>query len=462
MFTNYNREIKLLPLLDFVCVLLTGYLAYVIRNNSYTLHDLHFLLLLVSGFLTITVFGFARVYLSSGTTWTHHIRQLFTPLLTVGLLILVIGFFSKSSEHFSRVATLLWFALCLITMIGYRMMISSLGKTRWFGSYLARRIVLFGESEDVMQLYQYLQQRQSPWLQITGIFSETGFSSDLSKLSVKSGKLDDLLEWSKDQRIDDLIAIPPPSGEQDEWFNCLKELQLIPANLNVGPNELLKLYPEARRIDIEELPLINLVHHPLSSLSRLFKTALDYTLALITLLTTLPLLTLIAIAIRLDSNGPILLRQQRLGFRNEVFTVFKFRTMRDGSQNDPMLPQAHPEDHRITRVGKLLRRFSLDELPQLLNVLNGSMSLVGPRPHAVPHNNKYAKLVDRYLERHKVKPGITGWAQVNGHRGATDSVEKMNLRVEHDLFYISNWSPLLDAEILFRTLVVVITGRNAY
>jgi exopolysaccharide biosynthesis polyprenyl glycosylphosphotransferase len=184
-------------------------------------------------------------------------------------------------------------------------------------------------------------------------------------------------------------------------------------------------------------------------------------LSLVVLTIAAPAMLLIAIAIRLDSPGPALYRQQRFGFNGNRFAVLKFRTM-VASAGDQAPAQARRGDPRVTRVGGLLRRTSLDELPQLLNVLRGDMSLVGPRPHAVSHNEYYAGLIDGYLARHRVKPGITGWAQVNGLRGETDTLEKMERRVEHDLHYIDNWSLLLDLEILVRTIFVGFVHRNAY
>ena len=173
---------------------------------------------------------------------------------------------------------------------------------------------------------------------------------------------------------------------------------------------------------------------------------------------------MIAVAVQLDSAGPILFRQERYGFNNRTIQILKFRTMhaeRGESGRDQAI-QAKRHDPRLTRVGRWLRRTSLDELPQLLNVLRGEMSIVGPRPHMVAHNDQYAKLIDTYLGRHRVKPGITGWAQVNGLRGATDTIEKMEGRIQHDLYYIENWSLGFDLQILARTLLVGFVHRNAY
>lgn len=175
-----------------------------------------------------------------------------------------------------------------------------------------------------------------------------------------------------------------------------------------------------------------------------------------------PLLVAIAALIKLESRGPVIFRQERHGFRNRRFFMLKFRTMRHEASFDPQVPQATRTDARITAVGFWLRRLSLDELPQLINVLRGEMSIVGPRPHAVPHNERYAALIDGYLARHDVKPGLTGWAQVNGERGLTETTEAMRRRLDRDLYYIANWSLRFDLEIFLKTFPAVLRGRNAY
>jgi putative colanic acid biosynthesis UDP-glucose lipid carrier transferase len=188
---------------------------------------------------------------------------------------------------------------------------------------------------------------------------------------------------------------------------------------------------------------------------------MDYTLTLVALVLLAPLFLAIAIAIKLDSPGPVFFRQRRDGYNGSVIRVLKFRTM-TVTEDGPVIRQAVPDDPRITRVGRFLRRTSLDELPQLFTVLSGEMSLVGPRPHAVAHGREYARLLDQYVLRHRMKPGLTGWAQVNGYRGATEDPELMRKRVEHDIYYIENWSIWLDIEILIRTVLVVLRGHNAY
>lgn len=208
--------------------------------------------------------------------------------------------------------------------------------------------------------------------------------------------------------------------------------------------------------------MFNLWEPPLSSWSVVVKAAEDRILATLILLLALPTLLTIAALVKLDSSGPVLFRQRRFGFKNDVFTVLKFRSSVEHVDSDDTAPQATRDDARVTRLGSFLRRHSLDELPQFLNVIKGDMSIVEPRPQAVAHNEQYAGLIDDYLSRHKVKPGITGWAQVNGLRGETDTIEKMEARVQYDLYYVDNWSLLFDLRIILLTLFVGFRSDQAY
>ncbi len=214
--------------------------------------------------------------------------------------------------------------------------------------------------------------------------------------------------------------------------------------------------------EIAGVPLLALHETPMLGASRYLKRTVDLLLSGLALLLLSPLMLLVALAIKLNSPGPVLYRQKRYGERGQPITVYKFRSMYVDAPQDGVLRQARQGDARVTRVGRILRRSSLDELPQLFNVLDGSMSLVGPRPHATSHNEFYRHQIRGYMLRHTVKPGITGWAQVNGLRGETDTLDKMQRRVEYDRYYITHWSLWLDMKILFKTVWRVVWDRNAY
>jgi Undecaprenyl-phosphate glucose phosphotransferase len=254
------------------------------------------------------------------------------------------------------------------------------------------------------------------------------------------------------------------SSDLEHW-SMLKDLLLnlrsLPLPIHfvpIGPTvELFKSPPHK----IGETVTIELQRGPRTLPERFVKRLVDIAVASVAMTCLLPLFLLTAIAIKLDSSGPVIFRQRRCGFNGRQFTIFKFRTMSVLDDGDTIV-QATPEDDRITRVGRWLRRTSVDELPQLFNVLQGSMSIVGPRPHAVAHDNQFEALVGKYAYRQHTKPGITGWAQVNGHRGLTRTIADIEQRVALDLWYVENWSLALDFRIVFMTVIEVLRGENAY
>jgi putative colanic acid biosynthesis UDP-glucose lipid carrier transferase len=218
---------------------------------------------------------------------------------------------------------------------------------------------------------------------------------------------------------------------------------------------------QGRLSDMNGVPVVGLCETPFTGINELAKRASDLVLASLILLLISPLMIAIAVGVKLSSPGPVIFRQRRNGLDGSEIVIYKFRSM-TSQDNGAVVRQARKHDPRITRFGRLLRRASLDELPQFINVLQGRMSIVGPRPHAVAHNEEYRQLIRAYMVRHKVKPGITGWAQVNGHRGETDTIEKMKARVEYDLEYLRNWSIALDLQIIVRTIGLVFADRHAY
>ncbi len=253
-----------------------------------------------------------------------------------------------------------------------------------------------------------------------------------------------------------------PWNADKRLVGIIDRLRNLPVHVYLGSDLIGYHFPRHHRRRLEGVPVLEIASVPLSGWSGLIKAVEDKILAALALVALSPLFLLIAVAIKLDSRGPVLFRQARYGFNNEVIIVNKFRTMYHDRPAETGVPQASRGDIRVTRVGRMLRRVSFDELPQLLNVLRGNMSMVGPRPHAVEHNEQYAALIGGYHGRHRVKPGITGWAQVNGLRGETTTVEQMRRRVDFDIYYIENWSPWLDFRIVALTAVFGWRQKNAY
>ncbi|HET9820416.1 MAG TPA: undecaprenyl-phosphate glucose phosphotransferase [Burkholderiaceae bacterium] len=274
------------------------------------------------------------------------------------------------------------------------------------------------------------------------------------------GRLADAAPYIRSHGIKD-VFITLPLGSQPRILELLEHLQGTTASIYFVPDVFGISIIQGRLQDMNGVPVVGILETPFTGTNALVKRIEDVVLASLILLLIAPVLLAIAIGVKLSSPGPVIFRQRRNGLDGSEITVYKFRSMRT-LDNGPVVAQATRDDPRITRLGAFLRRTSLDELPQFFNVLQGRMSIVGPRPHAVAHNEAYRELIKAYMVRHKVKPGITGWAQVNGLRGETETVDKMKARVEYDLEYLRNWSLGLDLQIIVRTVRVIFFDRNAY
>lgn len=257
------------------------------------------------------------------------------------------------------------------------------------------------------------------------------------------------------------VYITLPLGSQPRIVELLEDVQGTTASLFFVPDVFGISIIQGRLQDMNGVPVVGICETPFTGTNELVKRISDIVLATLILILISPILLAIGIGVKLSSPGPAIFRQRRNGLDGGEIIVYKFRSMK-AQDNGPVVRQATKDDPRITRFGAFIRRTSLDELPQFINVLQGRMSIVGPRPHAVAHNEQYRQLIKAYMVRHKVKPGITGWAQVNGHRGETDTIEKMQARVEYDLEYLRNWSLGLDLQIIVRTVRLVIFDRHAY
>jgi putative colanic acid biosynthesis UDP-glucose lipid carrier transferase len=274
------------------------------------------------------------------------------------------------------------------------------------------------------------------------------------------GKLSQLSDYVRDKGVRE-VYITLPLGSQPRIVQLLEQVQGTTASLFFVPDVFGISIIQGRLQDISGVPVVGICETPFTGTNQLVKRLSDIVLASLILTLISPVLLLVAIGVKLSSPGPVIFKQRRNGLDGEEIIVYKFRSMRTQDNGD-VVKQATKGDPRVTPFGAFIRRTSLDELPQFINVLQGRMSIVGPRPHAVAHNEEYRKLIKAYMVRHKVKPGITGWAQVNGLRGETDTIDKMKARVEYDLEYLRNWSLALDLQIILRTVRVVIFDRYAY
>jgi Undecaprenyl-phosphate glucose phosphotransferase len=335
---------------------------------------------------------------------------------------------------------------------------------------LSRNIVIVGAGAHGQMLIDQLERSGLPWTRILCIFDDRARSAEpRTPKRVKSrypvlGTTRDLVAFSRKFRVDDVFIALPWSAEH-RINEVLSIIQVIPANIHLFPDALRLSLSERRISAMDGIPVVTMMAKPVSGWGYLAKWVLDKVLAGVGLVVLSPLLGLVALAIKLDSPGPVFFRQPRLGFNNNLMHIYKFRSMYQEQVDITADKLATKNDPRVTRLGRMLRRLSIDELPQLLNVLRGDMSLVGPRPHALKAKaagQLYHEIVSGYALRHKIKPGITGWAQVSGWRGETDTEEKIIRRVECDLFYMNNWSVLFDFYILLMTVLKVPFHKNAY
>jgi putative colanic acid biosysnthesis UDP-glucose lipid carrier transferase len=274
------------------------------------------------------------------------------------------------------------------------------------------------------------------------------------------GPIENVAEYVKANGVE-AVFVALPMAAQPKVLGLLEQLQDTTASIFFVPDIFIFDLIQARVDDINGIPVVTVCDTPFTGMSGVVKWASDKVLAIALIALLSPLMIAVALAVRFSSSGPVLFRQRRYGLDGQEFHVYKFRTMRVTEDGD-QVRQATRDDPRITAIGGLLRRMSLDELPQLFNVIEGKMSLVGPRPHAVAHNEMYRRLIRGYMIRHKVKPGITGWAQVNGLRGETQTLEKMQARVEYDLDYLRRWSIGLDLLIILKTIRIVLRQTNAH
>jgi putative colanic acid biosysnthesis UDP-glucose lipid carrier transferase len=324
-----------------------------------------------------------------------------------------------------------------------------------------RTAIIAGYNTSSLELARRLMSNPGMRLEVTGFFDDR--STD--RLGMESGttlvgSLADMSQYVKDNRTD-VIFIALPIRHVKRVMNLLDDLRDTTASIYYVPDIFVFDLIQARSGEIHGIPVVAMCETPFYGYRGVAKRLTDIGFSTVMLLLLLPLLVLIAFLVKATSPGPIIFKQRRYGLDGREIAVYKFRTMRVTEDGDH-IRQASRSDQRITRVGSVLRRSSMDELPQLINVLQGRMSLVGPRPHAVAHNEEYRKLIKGYMVRHKVLPGITGLAQVNGCRGETSKLEEMEARVNFDLDYLRHWSPMLDIKIILLTVVKVFRDEKAY
>ena len=414
---------------------------------------------------TTVILALAQLDLYSGNAIFNprgHFHKILGAWAVTFMVFLAIGFALKISEDYSRVWCFSWF-LSSALLICLERYLCSLLVQRWArAGRLSRKLVIVGSGEQAKRFLTQLKNKKEPWISLAGVFDDRKERISSAFMGVPVlGNLDDLMDYSRKNRVDDIVVSLPWSADQ-RLLEIIRRLEELPVAVSLCSDLAGFMSLRSSFSSMGGVPMLGVVNKPLNGWGYFLKEVEDKILGILLLVLLSPVLLLIALAIKLESDGPVLFRQKRHGFNNKEFYILKYRTMFHGRPPESGVPQAKQSDPRVTRVGSFLRRTSLDELPQLLNVIGGTMSVVGPRPHAVEHNEKYCKIINRFFSRHRVKPGITGWAQVNGLRGETQTPGKMQSRYDYDVHYIENWSLMLDIRILLSTVSVVASQKNAY
>jgi Undecaprenyl-phosphate glucose phosphotransferase len=415
---------------------------------------------------------FGGIYTLSGLMRpVAYFDRMIVAVATSFLFLFATLFSVQISDYFSRIWTIVFAASTVMILLGYRLLLLKVFNVLSDRHLMRRNVAVVGTGPQAQALISQVIPRAPYFAKFVGVFDlarPTGARRHIQGLPVV-GDLRDLNRGVRQNQIDDVI-IALPWSDDEAVVELVEKLRELPVSIYLAADLV------GFRLDLGQVPgfgdqamnlfsnspVLEISRKPLSGWGIVAKTIEDYVLGSILLVLLLPVFALVAAAVKLDSPGPVFYRQKRLGFNNEEFDIYKFRSMRVDAGRFDTTVQATRGDPRVTRVGRFIRKTSIDELPQILNVLNGTMSLVGPRPHAVDHNEQYSSKIRGYFARHRVRPGITGWAQVNGLRGETPQLSQMEARVRYDVYYTENWSILLDLRILLWTAASVLVGRNAY
>ena len=466
------KLLTLIRITDLLVIFISGYLSnilYISNQISISASNnlVYFNIEIVISIAAVLAFGFFNIYSIQDirNTLKHGIRIITAWTVVFGLLATYI-FLNKSGIVFSRVWFISWFivgfAALMISRLIYRKLF-----TKWLKQgRLERRAVVVGGGKAAEELIEAVNKSSEGEVKILGIFDDRydERSPDVVAGLPKLGQISDLVKFAREADID-LLLISLPVSAETRLLHLLKKLWVLPVDIRISAlQSKLRFRPRSYSY-IGKVPVLDLFDRPLSDWDGIAKSIEDRIIALFALVLLSPVMAIVAIAVKMDSPGPVLFKQKRYGFNNEMIMVYKFRSMRNDLEDKSADKLVTKGDPRVTKVGKFIRKSSLDELPQLINVLTGQLSLVGPRPHAVQakaDNRLYGEVVDSYFARHKVKPGITGWAQINGWRGETDTEEKIQQRVEHDLYYIEEWSVFFDLYILAMTPFSLLNTKNAY
>ena len=434
------------------------YLITVLSGHAFSAN--HVVLAILTFLISCTVFGWSDPWRDASASNVLMLgKSIVLAWTAIVVLLLFFAYVAGLSGLFLQRETLIWLAVTPPVLLLGQIILQKASSGLHGKS--TRSVVMVGVNELSVKLAERVDENPDLRMEVSGFFDDRNSARQPEDRKVPLlGSMADIPSYVRNNNIN-TIFISQPISAQPRIRKLLNELQDTTASIYFIPDIYVFDLIQARFDSVAGLPVVAICESPFTGVNSMVKRGSDIVLALIIQLMLLPVMLGIAIAIKATSPGPVIFRQRRYGLDGEEIIVYKFRSMtvcEDGAR----VVQATRNDQRITRVGAFLRRTSLDELPQFFNVLQGRMSIVGPRPHAVAHNELYRKQIKGYMLRHKVRPGITGWAQVNGFRGETDTLDKMEARIAYDLDYLRRWSLALDLWIIARTVGVVLKRDNAY
>ncbi len=391
--------------------------------------------------------------------WCVGLTWMYAAPITLGL-----GMLTRFNAQIAYESKVAWLAATPVVLVAFRLVFRELLKVFRRRGYNTQRFAVCGINNLGLQLVKNFRDSTELGMDFAGYFDDRPVDRTEEATGEQAERRGDLAAVVRAARAGEIqvVFITFPMRAEDRIREFLRELGDTTASVYIVPDFFVFQMLHARWNQIDGLPVVSVFETPISGIDGVVKRGFDLTVSLALLILLSPVMSVVALLVKRSSPGPVFYRQKRYGLMGEEIRVWKFRSMRQCDDGTGVVKQATKDDDRVTRVGRVLRASSLDELPQLFNVVEGSMSLVGPRPHATAHNEQYRSLIDGYMLRHKVKPGITGLAQVNGARGETETLDKMQRRVEFDHRYIREWSLWMDIKILLRTAAVVLRQENAY
>ncbi|QQX88914.1 undecaprenyl-phosphate glucose phosphotransferase [Cupriavidus necator] len=459
MFARHHDQLALMVrLLDAGAIWLAAILATEVRFAS-AHAPIHLFVQYFGCAIAFIVFPGFDLYSSwRGRSLFSLATRLLSAWSLVWLISILLTYLLHQADSLSRLWMVYWYAFSLAGLLGLRVASRVVLNLLRVTGANSKRVLIVGYGRTGQEMYRRATAGHATGFKISGIYAPEGEPTPEGRRRITDSA--QIPEFARDQGIDEIWLTLPMSE-----FRLMQEINFSLRNDFID----IKWMPSVLDFDLLNhnvgnflgMPAVEMNRPPALGVRGTIKAIFDRTFAALVLIALSPLFLIIGLLIKRDSLGPVFFKQERLGMDGRVIHVYKFRSMKVHAEHGTVT-QATKGDSRITPIGAFLRRTSLDELPQFINVLRGEMSVVGPRPHAMAHNNMYKEQLDFYMLRHRVKPGITGWAQINGYRGETDTLDKMAKRVEHDIFYIRNWSFWMDVRIIFWTAFKGWTGRNAY